>query len=293
MLRKPSLISPRQLLALSGKTVIPLDASWHMPNSSENALQNFQKERIPKARFFDLDKVASAHDLGLAHMLPTPEIFAKAAANLAIEPSSHIVLYDTHGLFSSSRAAFTFWAMGHPGEVSILNGGLPGWKAEGFEVETGSPASFAPTEYPTPKSVVDRATVPYADVLSNCSSKVSLVLDARPRPRWTGQAPEPRQGLESGHMPGSVSLPFGELVKDGKLIDDDAITKKLREILGDRADAVLEGKQDVIASCGSGMTAATIWLALQRLNISSSIYDESWTGWASRPETSPIVKGEE
>ncbi|KAL7415409.1 Rhodanese-like domain-containing protein [Mrakia frigida] len=293
-----SLISPTQLAALP-KTVSIIDASWHMPGSPVSGLENYIKERIPRARFFDLDEVASSHPLGLKHMLPSSELFARAVSRLGISSENPLVLYDTAGMFSAPRAAFTFSTFGHP-NVSVLQGGLPRWKAEGFELEHGQPSPFKPENYPTPESVTPNATLPYEFIVSNSlratsssdSSSSSLVLDARAHPRFTGEAPEPRPGLPSGHIPGSKSLPFSELVKEGRLLEDEELKHKLNEVFGKDADAVFAGKKPVIASCGSGMTAATIWLALNRLGVESSIYDESWTGYAQRTE-SKIATGED
>lgn len=181
------------------------------------------------------------------------------------------MIYDTQGIFSAPRAAFTFSTFGHQ-NISVLQGGLPRWKAEGFELEHGQPSPFKvsfnpspfpsveertsspslsfpspflvpplpsfpqPENYPTPEPTSYHATVPYETVVSNSlqatSSSLSevahssLVLDARAHPRFTGEAPEPRPGLPSGHIPGSRSLPFSELVRDGKLLEDEEVSER-------------------------------------------------------------------
>lgn len=183
-------------------------------------------------------------------MIPTAEQFASSASALGIQPESNVVVYDTHGVFSSPRTAFTFASFGHE-SVAVLDGGLPRWKAEGFEIEYGAPAAFdvsSPSKtslpvftslmfdfepgscfdvlqsamYPTPTQEAS-STVSYEAMVANIPSQTNAVLDARPRPRFTAEAPEPRPGLPSGHIPGSRSLPFGELVKDGRLLSEEEV----------------------------------------------------------------------
>lgn len=170
---------------------------------------------------------------------------SRSPAALGISRDSHVVIYDAQGLFSAPRTAFTFASFGHE-HVSILDGGFPRWKVEGHEIEYGSPAPFESGFYPTPDSEAT-STLDYDAVVANISSGESAVLDARPKPRFTAEAPEPRAGLPSGHIPGSRSLPFGELVKDGQLRSDEELKHLLLKRLGPDADAVLKGKKPVFA----------------------------------------------
>ncbi|KDN52820.1 Rhodanese-like protein [Tilletiaria anomala UBC 951] len=296
-----------------------LDASWHMPNVQppRNAEQEFQREpRIPGSRFWNVDAVATKGESvrNLPHMMPDEQTFAKAAGELGISRDSHVVVYDTHGVFSAPRTAFTFLAFGHP-KVSILDGGLPGWVDAGFPVEEGAPtAKFEKTFYeasPFPAGLVRSYVEMVANARMNPARGGQTVLDARSRGRYDGTEPEPRPGLSSGHIPQSLSLPFPTLLnirtaKDPRLPQGTKYTtlKDQTQLWRTVSDAVggmeaLEklrqassgGESAATATCGSGMTAAAIWLALRQLGIQTSIYDESWMGWASREE-SPIEKTE-
>ncbi|KAI0343903.1 Rhodanese-like protein [Trametopsis cervina] len=308
----PFVLSPQQVSDLkkysSGNDLVLLDASWHMPNSPRSAIKDFEEKHLPDARRLDLDEVASPHELGLKHMLPSSETFAKACEDLGISSNTHVVVYDTQGVFSSPRALYMFRAFGHT-RSSILDGGLPNWLAYGNRVTD----EFVPPSkgtYPPPKLDKD-AVRSYEQVVTNAafdpaSPETELVLDARPRGRYLGTDPEPRPGLSSGHIPHSRSLPFTSFLtqneatlQDGQKISfttvasNERIIAALEEALGyDYARDVLAGKRGVVTSCGSGMTAGVIWLGLQLLGVRRvGLYDESWTGYAAR-EGSQIVKGE-
>ncbi|KAI6032026.1 Rhodanese-like domain-containing protein [Pisolithus microcarpus] len=201
-----------------------LDASWFMPNSPRNPREELNKKRIPGAQFLDLDQVASPHELGLKHMMPSESVFAAACEGFGIEPNSHVVIYDTHGVFSSPRALFMFRAFGH-GKSSILDGGLPRWEAEGFGTEDAPPVGRKKSTYPTP--ILDKTVVrSYEQVVVNSmldptlDPSAELLVDARARGRYAfcrpslhGHDPEPRPGLPSGHIPHSFSLPFNAFLK--------------------------------------------------------------------------------
>ncbi|KAK4699308.1 thiosulfate/3-mercaptopyruvate sulfurtransferase, partial [Phenoliferia sp. Uapishka_3] len=343
MSSKVSLISPTELSTLlakkESKTKL-LDSTWFMPNLDppRSAWKEFKEKRIPGAGFFDLDVIASKHELGLAHMLPTGEHFADACSRLGVSRDSHVVLYDTHGLFSAPRTAFTFKAFGHP-TVSILDGGLPRWIAEKKPVDTSPPqmpnahavapgeqAQFSPImsvllydsrpaiesyfiadieenmpEYPAVE--LDTAFVrSYEEVVENSqkSDGAEVVLDARPKGRFDGTSPEPRPGLSSGHIPNSLSVPFATLLSPPSsttppyqiLKSASELDKTLTEALGaEEWNKVKSGEKNVVATCGSGMTAGLVWLALQRAGREGAVgvYDESWTGYAQREE-SKIIK---
>ncbi|KAF7320228.1 hypothetical protein MKEN_00807300 [Mycena kentingensis (nom. inval.)] len=296
----------QQLLRAAIKPVV-LDATWFMPNVPRVAQQEFNAKRIPGSRFLDLDEISSPHELGLKHMMPTPEQFAQACADkFGISRASHVVLYDTHGVFSSPRALWMFKSFGHP-NAFILDGGLPRWEAEGLPVETVEPSS-APAEkadYAAPRLSASAITS-YDQVVSN-SRKIplqdpgaQLLVDARGRGRFLGTDPEPRPGLSSGHVPNSFSLPFNVFLQTHTtpngttyttLLEPPKIRAAVIDALGpERAQAVFNGDVPVITSCGSGMTAAILWLGLQTIGVNkTSLYDESWTGYSLRP-TSVIEK---
>jgi len=289
------LLAPQDVNA--SKDAILVDATWFMPNlvPPRSGFAEWKVRRLPGARFLDLDTVAAHNDLGLKHMLPSGEVFAKACEEMGIEPGSHVVFYDTHGVFSSPRALYMFKSFGHE-KASILDGGLPRWESEGLPIEAGEPGEVKPSKYPPPELNKD-AVRSYEQIVENAkldpstSSAAELVLDARPYGRFTGQDPEPRASLSSGHMPHARPLPFNTLIQKNEkgyttFLPQDKLKQVFESALGDGKD------RPIVASCGSGMTAGTIWLAGQLLGKPVAIYDESWTGYAMRPE-SVIVKGDE
>ncbi|EGN99605.1 hypothetical protein SERLA73DRAFT_151902 [Serpula lacrymans var. lacrymans S7.3] len=296
----PYLISPshlRELLSSNGAVSI-LDASWFMPNSPRNPQEEFSKKRIAGANYLSLDEVASPNELGLKHMMPTERIFADACERFGIDPSSHVVIYDTQGVFSSPRALFMFRAFGHQ-RSSVLDGGLPRWEAEGFSVESAPPAQVPKSTYPSP--VYDKDVIKsYDQMVSNSNLTPSsdpsaeLVLDARSRGRYLGTDPEPRPGLSSGHIPHSFSLPFNTFLQTNTPLNSSASyttflpIPELRQTLvnavgPENAELIINGERPVTTSCGSGMTAGVLWLGLKLLGTPKvAIYDESWTGYAAR-----------
>ncbi|PAV21810.1 thiosulfate sulfurtransferase [Pyrrhoderma noxium] len=308
------LITPQALQAsLSGeinrssRAPVVLDVSWFMPNSPRDARSEYTKKSIPSARLLDLDELSSSHELGLKHMMPSPEQFASTCEDFGITRDTHVIMYDSQGIFSAPRALFMFRAFGHANS-SVLDGGLPRWEAEGFSTEPGSIALLSKPEkasYPTPS--YDKGVVKsYDQIVANAAldpesdPSASLVVDARPNGRFTGQDPEPRPGLSAGHIPYSLSLPFTTFLETHQAPNGQSYTSflpkdKILEALEGKIGAkntqdVLEGKRSIVASCGSGMTAGVLWLGLSILGVKSpAIYDESWTGYAMR-ESSKIVK---
>ncbi|KAL0950893.1 hypothetical protein HGRIS_007652 [Hohenbuehelia grisea] len=295
----PLLLTPAQVKELMAgqRPISILDATWFMPNVSRKAKDEFASKRLPGAQFLDLDEVASPHELGLKHMMPSGRVFADACERLGIAPSSHVIIYDGHGVFSSPRALFMFRAFGH-GNSSIIDGGLPRWQADGLPVEDGVPQQAQPSEYPAP--ILDTATVKsYEQVVSNSllgpalSSDAEIVVDARSQGRYLGKDPEPRPGLSSGHIPNSFSLPFTAFLdrkSTGGLeyttfLPKEKIQQALVNAVGPEAvDMILQGKLPITTSCGSGMSAGVLWLGLKLLGVEKiGLYDESWTGYAMRP----------
>ncbi|KDR84757.1 hypothetical protein GALMADRAFT_233083 [Galerina marginata CBS 339.88] len=298
----PLLLSPKQVNGLTKSNSTPvslLDSTWFMPNSPRNAKQEFLGKRIPGSHFLDLDDVASSHELGVKHMMPDQQTFAQACEKLGISPSTHVIIYDSHGVFSSPRALFMFRTFGH-NNTSILDGGLPRWVDEGLPVETTAPSDPQPTTYPIPE--LKEVIRSYDQIVSNSqydpsiNSTSEIVLDARPKGRFTGNDPEPRPGLSSGHIPHSFSLTFNLFLqkhkaKDGQeyctFLPPPEIRKALENAVGSaEAEKIIQGERPVVASCGSGMTAGVLWLGLQLLGVDRvGLYDESWTGYAMRPSS--------
>jgi thiosulfate/3-mercaptopyruvate sulfurtransferase len=300
----PLLLTPKQVNEITQSnpaSVSILDSTWFMPNAPRNAKDEFLSRRIPSAQYLDLDEVASPNALGLKHMMPSPQTFADACGNLGVTPSSHVIIYDSHGIFSAPRALFMFRTFGHANS-SVIDGGLPRWADEGFAVETSAPTGPRQSSYPPP-NLNDQAIRNYDQMVWNTAldpSASEIVLDARPKGRFTGKDPEPRPGLSSGHMPNSYSVPFNLFLqkhktKDGREYTSFLPASDVRRILNDtfgetETEKIICGERSVITSCGSGMTAGVLWLGLQLLGAPHiSLYDESWTGYAMRP-TSKIEK---
>ncbi len=245
-----------------------IDASWRMPGNPP-ARADHEKRHVPGAIFFDLDAVAD-HASGLPHMLPSPRDFAAAVGALGISGDDRVVVYDDAGIFSAPRVWWTFRAMGHDA-VSVLDGGLPKWLREGRPVESGAVAPAA-RAYPDRRA---RALArSHDDVRSALSSRSAIVLDARPSARFAGEAPEPRPGLRRGHMPGARNIPHADVIAaDGTLKP----AEQLRAIFtaaGATQDA------EIITTCGSGVTAAVLALALAAIGVSQvGLYDGSFAEW--------------
>ncbi|EXJ79223.1 hypothetical protein A1O3_08724 [Capronia epimyces CBS 606.96] len=291
------LVTPKELNDALGKNsptaistaprVIPICAAWFMPNDPEKrtGLEVFKKKRIPTARYFDIDEIKD-NESPYPHMLPTCETFAEAMSNLGVRKDDEVVVYDSEelGLFSAPRAAWTMRVYGHP-RVHVLNN-FRLWVKEGYPIETGPPTVPNITKYPIPSYNTDMV-VKFAEMKTigydygKEGSEEIQILDARSQGRWEGSEPEPRPGLKSGHMPGSTSLPFQEL------LDPETKTLKPREELRKIFESKkLDPKKPFIATCGTGVTAAVIEAALKEADFGSEddrrLYDGSWTEWASR-----------
>ncbi len=266
---------------LSDPEIRILDATWYLPNVDRDAKAEYDQSHIPNARFFDIDDV-SDHRSDLPHMVPPVEKFMSKVRKLGVGDGHQIVIYDSHGLFSAARVWWLFKVMGQK-NVAVLDGGLPKWLREGRTVDSSPPL------------IRDRHMfVKYHDEMVKDVTQVSSasklgdfeILDARSAGRFRGEEPEPRPGLRAGHIPGSKNIFYGDLLnEDGTLKSQDELVEHFK------AKAVNLDKP-VITSCGSGVTAAIINLALDRIGKTDhALYDGSWTEWGMYP-TVPVETGD-
>lgn len=271
------LVSAEWLAAELGKPdLVVFDCSTFLPGEPGNKHDAFRAAHIPGARLFDIDKIAD-DETDLPHMVPTPAKFARMVGALGVSNDTRVVFYDQHGLRGSPRGWWMMRLFGHD-KVAVLDGGLPAWKKEGRAVETGdAPAPASATFIPDFRAGMLRGI---GDIKRIVADGSALVIDARAKGRFDGTAPEPRAGLPSGHMPGAANVPVSEIVgADGKTKDP----ATLRALF---AAAGATGGKPVVTSCGSGVTACVLAFGMVRAGLPEpSVYDGSWTEWASRPET--------
>ncbi|NCC23098.1 MAG: sulfurtransferase [Alphaproteobacteria bacterium] len=269
-----ALIEPEELLLKIENNIAVkiVDASFVLPGSEENPFENFQRTRIGRSVFFDIDDVADKTS-PLPHMLPTADEFGATVSRLGISNEDEVVIYGQSGLvMGPSRAWWTFRAFGHD-RVRVLNGGLPYWKSLGMPLNSHLPDTPAPGTFTA--RLRSELVRHIKDVEAAIDDSDIIIADARSCERFSGTAPEPRAGLRSGHIPGSVSVPCGSLVDP-----DTGRLKKRSELAGILETAGIDPSKTIIATCGSGVTACVIVLALHELgNKAVSVYDGSWSEW--------------
>lgn len=278
----PPLVSTEWLARRLGAPQLRVvDASTYLPNQGRDAAREYAEGHIPGAVFFDLD-ASSDRSTPLPHMLPSAEDFAARMSALGIDDASDVVVYDGSGTnMSAPRAWWMFRAFGHE-RVAVLDGGLGAWRAEGRPLERGT-VTPAPGRFTA--RLNERVVRDLDAMRSNLTSKREQVIDARAAARFTGDAPEPRAGIRGGHIPGSVNLPFTDLVTpQGTVLPPDVLRRKL--------DAIgVDLTRPIVTTCGSGVTACCIALALELVGAPNvAVYDGSWTEWGGRGDT-PVETG--
>ena len=249
-----------------------LDASWHLPETGRDARAEYAQGHIPGAEFLDIDAISDPTS-PLPHMLPSAADFATAVGGLGIGNDDTVVVYDAGTVHAAARAWWMFRVFGHE-KVYVLDGGLGAWRAEGRPLETRVPTA-APKPYRArrqPELIMDR------DAVRDASEHgTAAIVDARGPGRFSGAEPEPRAGLKSGHIPNSRNLHYARLYDEsGYLKPQDALAQLF-------AEAGVESETSVIATCGSGVTACSLALALERLGHTRwAVYDGSWAEWGNK-----------
>ena len=265
-------------LFLKPNTVF-LDATFHLPNSERNALDEFNNKHIPNARFFDIDQISDKKS-SLPHMLPDEDYFSKMVSSLGIENDDTVIVYDNSIFFSSARAWWMFKIFGHD-NIRIIDGGLKAW------INSGGPSSNEKSQTKETAYVANKKNLKLYDTIGNImsdleSEKNKIVIDARGEDRFFAKVKEPRAGIKSGHIPSSLNIPISSIIDKNtnclKSIDE------INEIF--TTIGLTDKNSELVMTCGSGVTACGLALAANSLGFKNvKVYDGSWSEWGSREDT--------
>ena len=268
------------------KNVVFVDTTFVLPTSDEDIYKNYYNERLPDALFFNIKNIADQTSV-LPHMLPNEAAFSAAISAMGIHNDDILILYGQHGmLMGPARVWWMFKGFGHE-NVIVLNGGLPAWKKAGLKTENGQPPIPQSSHY-TAVPFKDEMVIQMSDMIKTSENNLCSILDARPGARYSGESPEPREGMRSGHIPNSSNVPSSSLVDENGLFKT---PEHLIKVFQDQGIDFNNKNERILTTCGSGITACALALALYYLDYQNvGVYDGSWSEWGLESSPTPVTK---